>query len=124
MSKIPHMLGGVISIATCIACIVPASARTVTYWGPHGGAAVVHTPGPYRPVVGPCCYGAPWRAAGAVAAGVAVGTAIGAAVHPYPSPYPYSYPYPVYVAPRPVVYAPPVVVAPAPVYVYPAHPVP
>lgn len=124
MSKISHRLGCAIGLVACIACAVPASARTVTYVGAYGGVAVVHTPRPYvRPLPPPCCY-VPWRGAGAVAAGVAMGAAIGAAAHPYPYGYPYSYPYPVYVAPRPVVYAPPVVVAPAPVYVYPAHPVP
>lgn len=122
MSKISHALGGAISIATSIAFAAPAGAGTATYWGPHGGVAAVHTPGPYvHPVPGPCCY-APWRGAGAVAAGVAAGAAIGAAAHPYP--YPYGYPYPVYVAPRPVVYPPAVIVAPAPAYVYPARPMP
>ncbi|GAJ28180.1 hypothetical protein [Acidomonas methanolica] len=122
MSRISRAFGGAISIAACIACAAPAGAGTATYWGPHGGVATVHTPGPYvRPVPGPCCY-APWRGAGAVAAGVAAGAAIGAATHPYP--YPYGYPYPVYVAPRPVVYPPAIIVAPAPAYVYPARPVP
>lgn len=122
MSKIPHALGGAIGIAAFIAFAAPAGAGTATYWGPHGGVAAVHTPGPYvHPVPGPCCY-APWRGAGAIAAGVAAGAAIGAAAHPYP--YPYGYPYPVYVAPRPVVYPPAVIVAPAPAYVYPARPMP
>jgi hypothetical protein len=111
--------------------VTSAEAATGTYWGPHGGVATVHTPGPYlrRPVGpvpvpwhGPCCY-APYGGLGAVAAGAAVGTAVGAAAaaaHPYP----YPYGYPVVVAPRPVVYPAPVVVAAPPVVVYPAKPLP
>jgi len=120
MSKISYALCGVISIAASFAFVTTAGAGTATYWGPHGGVAAVHTPGPYvHPVPGPCCY-APWHGAGAVAAGVAAGAAIGAAAHPYP----YGYPYPAYVAPRPIVYPPAVIVAPAPAYVYPARPMP
>ncbi|GBQ27254.1 hypothetical protein AA12717_2617 [Gluconacetobacter sacchari DSM 12717] len=124
MPKLSHALGGAIGIVASIALAAPAGAGTTAVWGPHGGVAAVHTPGPYgRPFVGPCCY-VSWRGAGAVAAGVAAGAAIGAAARPYPYPYPYGYPYSVYVAPRPVVYPPAVLVAPAPVYMYPARPTP
>lgn len=118
MSKVSYICGAAIGIAVSLASVASAGAGTATWWGPHGGVATVHTPGPYgHPVAGPCCY-VPWRGAGAVAAGVAAGAAIGTAAHPYASPYPYGYPYPVYVVPRPVV------VAPVPAYVYPARPMP
>jgi len=128
MSRLYHILCAAAGFVAAATLATPAGAGTTAYWGPHGGVAAVHTPGPYaRPFGGPCCYGA-WRGAGvgAVAAGVATGAAIGAASRPYavPYPYPYGYPYPVYVAPRPIVYPPTVVVAPGPAYIYPARPVP
>lgn len=113
MSKNYHRLAGAISIAASIAFATPAGAARAIYWGPNGGVAVVHTPGPYvrPPVYGLCCS-PPWRSRA---------VAVGVAAYPYPS---YGYPYPVYVPPRPIVYPPAVIIAPAPAYVYPGHPIP